>query len=254
MSTLGGAVCIRNGDLYDFCWREAVNSLLPVCDEVCICVGSGSDDITEQDVRAWAETEAKINVCVWPWPEPKGDSDFWVTWLNYARSHLKSDWHFQLDADEIVHEKSYDEIRRFIETPNRSAIVTRWNFWRDHRHTIPDGFCCGKHVIRIAPANMWMASDGAHPLGTKIPEMSVPTGIEIFHYGFIRKRQEFFAKERLLQGYFFNHYDPRLEAAEKHDGNWAAMPGITGWEDKLDPYNGEHPAIIKPWLRERGYE
>lgn len=254
MSTLGGAVCIRNGDKLDFPWRECVQSLLPVCDEVCLCVATGNEDNTEQDARDWAEVEPKINLCMYPWPEPRGDPDFWVKWLNYAREHLRADWHFQLDADEILHEKSYDEVRKFIEGDRKSAIVTRWNFWSDHRHTIPEGYCCGKHVIRLAPTNLWMASDGFHENGAEVVNLCTATGIEIFHYGFIRRREAFFDKERRLQGYFFDTYDPRLQTAESFAGNWMAMGGVTGWEDKLDDYTGDHPQAAKSWLKARGYD
>lgn len=254
MSTLGGAVCVRNGDLLDFCWREAVNSLLPVCDEVCLCIGTGNEDNTEDHARLWAAREPKINLCMYPWPDPKGDADFWVNWLNYAREHLKSQWHFQLDADEVLHENSYEEIRAFIQSGPKSAIVTRWNFWKDHRHTIPQGECCGKHVIRLAPSNLWMASDGYHEKGQDVVSICTPTQVEIFHYGFIRKRSAFFDKERRLQGYFFNTYDPRLEQAEKHEGNWMEMPAVTGWENRLDEYSGSHPKAVQDWLKARGYE
>lgn len=256
MTTLGGAVCIRNGYALDFCWEEAVNSLLPVCDEVCVCVSPG-DDMTEDVARAWAAREPKINLCIYPWPEPKGDPDFWVKWLNYAREHLKSEWHFQLDADEVLHEKSYEEIRRFIEAPagtTRAGIVTRWNFWRDHLHTIPDGVCLGKHVVRLSPSNLWLASDGAHPQGEQAASMAVATGIEIFHYGFLRKPSAFFKKERLLQNYFFDTYDKRLEDVEQTAGNWMHEVRDVGWNQHPDPWSGTHPKIMTGWLKERGYE
>jgi len=173
--------------------------------------------------------------------------------LNYARTHLSTDFHFQLDADEILHEKSYDEVRKFVrQDMKRSAIVTRWNFWRDHRHTIPEGHCLGKHVIRIAPTKLWMASDGVHHLGSEVVRMGRPTGIEIFHYGFIRKRAEFFKKERQLQDFFFASYDKRLEAAEQHSENWMDMPGLCDWNGNLADYGGEHPKVMKGWLEERG--
>lgn len=254
MSTLAGAVCIRNGDELDFCWREAVLSLLPICDEVVICDGESTDG-TQEVIRDWMTREPKINLCVWPWPNPAGDPDFWVKWLNYAREHIRSEWHLQLDADEILHEKCYQEVRNFVDAGRkRSAIVTRYNFWKDTSHLIPEGVCLGKKVIRIAPANIWLASDGFHPLGWEPPQISEPTNIEIFHYGFLRDRERFFKKERQLQKFFHNSYDPRLDAAEKHEGNWMTMEGVSGWENRLDDYTGSHPVVIRDWLRERHYE
>ena len=250
--TLGGNVVIRNGNSLDFCWRECIQSLLPVCDVVSVSDGESTDG-TQEEIREWMKSEPKIVLNVWPWPDPKGDWDWFVNWINYNREHIPCDWQFQLDADEVLHEKSYDEIRRFIETPGQTGIVTRFNFWKDHRHLIPEGHCLGKRVVRLAPQRLWLASDGEHAKGAEAASLGKATGIEIYHYGFIRKREQFFAKERLLQRYFADNYDPRLEAAEKHEGNWMEKEGVTGWESQLDRYEGEHPAVAREWLKERGY-
>jgi glycosyltransferase involved in cell wall biosynthesis len=249
---LCGNVCIRNGNELDFCWRECIQSLLPVCDMVSVSDGESTDG-TQEEIREWMTREPKIVLNVYPWPDPKGHPDWWVEWINYNRVHCRGDWEFQLDADEILHEKSCDSIRRFIEeNKRRSAIVTRWNFWRDHRHLIPEGECLGKHVIRLAPLDVWMPSDGFHPNGNEAAMMSKKTDIEIYHYGFIRKRGPFFKKERLLQGYFFNSYDERLVKAAQRDGNWMDDPGVTAYASHPVPYDGDHPSVIKPWLQERG--
>src|SRR5438132_6241086 len=107
--TLGGNVCIRNGNALDYCWREAVQSLLPICDEVVVCDGESTDG-TQEEIREWMQREPKIKLCVYPWPDPKGDIDFWVKWLNYSREHLTTDWHIQLDADEVLSDRSYLEV------------------------------------------------------------------------------------------------------------------------------------------------
>jgi glycosyltransferase involved in cell wall biosynthesis len=251
--TLGGNVVIRNGNELDFCWRESIASLLPVCDVVSVSDGESTDG-TQEEIRQWMAREPKLVLNVYPWPDPVGDSDWFVKWINYNREHVAADWQFQLDGDEVLHEKSYQEIRNFIETPNRTGVVTRYNFWKDHRHTIPDGHCLGKRVVRLAPQRLWLASDGEHPKGAEAASLGAPTGIEIYHYGFIRHRDRFFKKERLLQGYFFNSYDARLEAAEKSQGNWMENPGVTGWEGSLDGFEGTHPASALSWLKERGYD
>lgn len=251
--TLGGFTMIRNGNLLDFCWKECVNSLLPVCDVVAVSVAPGDDD-TEREVRDWVGREPKLSINIYPWPEPKGDPEWFVSWIQYARMHTPADWVFQLDADEVLSEKSYDEVREFIKTPGRTGVVTRHNFWLDHRHTIQDGICLGKRVIRLAEAGLWLASDGWHPKGEAAAALGVNTDIEIFHYGFIRKREQFFQKERLLQGYFFNQYDQRLEAVEKKEGNWMADPSVGDYCGHLDDFSGDHPLVAVPWLKERGYQ
>lgn len=250
--TLGGVVPIRNGNELDFCWRECIQSLLLVCDVVAVCDGQSTDG-TQEEIREWMKREPKIVLSVWDWPNPKGNPDWYTDWLQYARMHTPAERVFQLDADEILSEASYDEVLSIKNTPGQFSIVCdRLNFWSDHRHLIPHGVCCAHQVVRIAPQNMWLASDGYDRRGEAVAQIARPSGIQIFHYGFIRKRSAFFAKERLLQGYYFNTYDPRLEKAETYKGNWATMPGVTDWENALIPFHGEHPAVMTNWLKERG--
>lgn len=261
--TLGGSVCIRNGNQLDYCWKEAIQSLLPVCDEVVVCDGCSTDG-TQEEIREWSGRERKLKLCVYPWPNPVGDIDFWVNWLNFARTHLTTDFHFQLDADEILSEKSYNQIEGFKANtrPRISLWCHRFNFWKDSHSLIPHGVCCGHRVVRIAPTTVWMPSDGPHPKGAEAISMAIDSGIEIFHYGFLRKREAFFSKARALQEFFFNSYDPRLDAVErleilsgeKSTGNWMADIKGIDWINQLVPFTGQHPEIAKPWLKERGYE
>ncbi len=253
MKTIGGNVCVRNGNSLDYCWREAIQSLLPVCDEVVVCDGESTDG-TQEDIREWAGREPKIKVCVYPWPNPKGDVRFWSTWLNTARQHLKTDIHLQLDADEVLHENSYEAIRNWARTEGRFSLwCDRWNFYADHQHLIPPGVCLAHRVVRFAPQDVWMPSDGPDPRGAEAIGMAVDGGITIGHYGFLRRREAYFAKSKELQGMFFDSYDQRLADAEKTTGNWMRQINGVEWTGNLIEFKGEHPKIIRPWLKERGW-
>lgn len=249
--TLGGNVCIRNGQRLDYCWKEAVQSLLPVCDKVVIC-DCDSDDGTRQQIDEWVAREPKLIPVNYPWTDPRGDTNWWPEWLNYSRQHLPTDMHIQLDADEVVHEDDYNLIRSAAD--NRSILFChRLNFWRDTKHLIPEGVCCGTKVLRIAPANLPIPSDYPYEPAAETLSRAVDSSIRIFHYGFLRERTAFFRKAREVQRIWVNSYDARLESAEKHEGRWSEMPGVTGWENNLNDYGGNHPKVIEPWLRERGY-
>lgn len=252
--TLGGFIGIRNGSRLDYCWREAVQSLLPICDEVLIC-DCDSDDGTRETMDEWAHREPKITLANFPWTNPIATNQWWPDFLNYARQHLKTEFAITVDADELIHENSYDIIRRAVEA-RKSVICHRYNFWRDARSLIPPGVCCGTDVIRIGPQNQWMPSDYPDPRAEWIQRNAVMTSprVEIYHYGFLRERKAFFRKAREVQRIWVNSYDPRLEKAETFEGNWAEMPGITSWEDKLVPFSGTHPALIHNWLRERNHD
>ena len=251
--TLGGNVCIRNGDELDYCWRESVASLLPVCDEVVVCDGESTDG-TQEAIREWMIKEPKIKLCVYPWPDPKGDINFWVTWLNFARVHIRCDWEIQLDADEVLSDKSYPEVLVHKEGGRHSVFFKRHNFWQDHKHTIPHGVCLSHRVVRMAPQDVWLPSDGPHPMGAEAVSMGVESDIEIFHYGFLRRRAAYFAKSKELHRMFFDTYDQRLADAEKSGGNWMREIGGIEWTGNLVDFHGEHPKVIRKWLNERHYD
>lgn len=257
--SLGGNVCVRDGIKLDYCWREAVLSLLPVCDVVVVCDG-GSTDGTLEEVRAWCDREPKLKLCCYPWTDPRGDIEFWVNWLNFAREHVPCTHHIQLDADEVLDEHSYGAVRKYARAnnPRYTLKCARLNFWRDHRHLIPHGVCLGHEVVRLAPQEMWLPSDGAHPKGSEAVAAAYPSPphITIFHYGFLRRRDAYFAKSKALHGFFFNGYDQRLVDAEKdteQGGNWMDAIKNVEWTERLLPYDGHHPAVAHGWLRERGY-
>jgi glycosyltransferase involved in cell wall biosynthesis len=257
--SLGGNVCIRDGDRLDYPWRECVQSLLPVVD-VCVVCDGGSTDGTLEAIREWCEREPKLRLCCYPWTDPKADLEFWVNWLNFCREHIPCTYQIQLDGDEILDEHSYRAVRNYAESGQRHTLrCQRLNFWKDHRNLIPHGVCLGHEVVRLAPQEMWLPSDGAHPKGAQAVAESAPSKIRLFHYGFLRRPDAYFAKSKLLHGYFFNGYDKRLadvETAMYTLGvkNWMESIQDVEWTNRLVAYDGPHPKLAHDWLRARGYE
>lgn len=251
MPTLAGIICIRNGFRLDYCWQIAGQSLLAICDELVLC-DCDSDDGTRQAMDDWAARDSRINLVNFPWTDPRGDTMWWPTWVNYARQHAKSNWIVALDADEVLHENSHAEVLSAV-NHNRPLICKRYNFWKDAQHLIPPGECCGVDVIRVGPGNLWIPSDYPDPRAEEIMRLAQPSGVEIMHYGFLRKREAFFKKAREVQRIWANDYDKRLEAVEDAPWNWMADASVAPWVPNIVPFTGTHPAIIKPWLIERGY-
>lgn len=252
---LVGNVCIRNAFRLDYCIKECIESLLPVCDSVCVSDGESTDG-TQEFLREWMAREPRIVLNVYKWPEPVGEPDFWVRWINNNREHIpKGSFHLQLDGDEVLFEQSYAEINRLKERAGEfSVLMKRLNFWADAKSLIPPGVCLADKVIRMGPQRVWTPSDGPHPMGAEWVMMQTPSDITIGHYGFLRKREAYFAKSKELHRMFFNTYDQRLVDAEAKGGNWMREIGGIEWNGDLVPYDGHHPKVIHQWLKERNYD
>jgi glycosyltransferase involved in cell wall biosynthesis len=260
--TLGGWVCVRNGDRLGYCWREAIQSLLPICQEV-IAADCDSDDGTWEAILEAARWDRRIKPFRWPWTNPQGvGMEWWVDFLNAARSQLKTEWGIYVDGDELVDPGSYDEIKRAVHS-NRILLCRRLNFWADPKHLIPYPECLGHNVIRIGPASWWFPTDAPHPKAEQIAKAAQQSTVKILHYGMIRKPEFFIAKHISVGSIWGGGTDPRLVRAmewSKETGkHWGLMPGICGkdgepgWESRLVECNIEHPDIIKPWLVAQGY-
>src|SRR6185369_1668181 len=174
MTTLGGNICIRNGFRLDYCWRETVKSLLEVCDKVVIC-DCDSDDGTRKWIDDWAATESRIVPVNFPWTNPERTNQWWPEWINYSRQHLDTDMHLQLDADELIHPEDHEQIRNARDA-KATLYFQRLNFWSDPKHLIPEGYCCGTKVLKMAPANMPIPSDYPYEPATRpAPRRSIRT-------------------------------------------------------------------------------
>lgn len=253
--TLGGYICVRNGDEGDYCWREAAESLLPVVDELILC-DSDSTDGTREAMDRWADAEPKIRVINYPWPEPKGDGKWWVKFLNFAREHLKTDFQITVDADEILsdHPDCHAAIREAM-LDGKPRTFNRLNFWKDASHLIPEGHAVGKWVTRFGPASCWMPSDEGHSAGELyiLDNATRDRRLEIFHMGFLRKKDAFWKKAKVVLGAFFNNYDERLTALETTGKGLAEIQNCE-WTNKLDTWDGYMPNAAQRWLAERGHD
>lgn len=253
MPRLSGYTVCRNAIRLDYPVDLAIRSMLPVCDEVVVC-DSDSTDGTIEMLERMRDKEPKIRIINYHWPNPKGDAKWFVNWLNFTREHLSYDMQLELDADEVLDDspECHKAIREAVEA-EYCMTFDRLNFWRDPHSLIPEGHCCGKHVVRLGPAHYYMPSDEPHSAGECpiLDERKTDNRLRIFHLGFIRRKDAFFEKAKIVLPAFFDSYDKRLERAESM--------GVPFWQeacdflDKLVPYNEGYPRDVVPWLRARGY-
>lgn len=257
MIELAGNLCIRNGISLDYCFEETIKSLLPICDKIYVADGESTDG-TKEFLQDWSNREPKLFVTSYIWTNPKGNLNFWVDWLNWCRTLIREPFQLQLDADEVISEESYPVLDHFKQTTDPGDRVSlrmpRYNFWRDPWSLIPHGHCLSHEVIRLAPSNVFMPSDGIHRDSKQIAKMVRESDVAVYHYGFLRRRDAYFKKSKELFKYFFNSYDQRLVEAEQKPGNWMEQIENVEWTKDLIRFNGSHPKVIIRWLQERNYK
>src|SRR6185369_11870673 len=111
--TLGGSIFVHNAIEYDYCLDEAVASLKALCDKVVI-FDVGSTDNTDA-ICQYFQDEKTIILCASKslWNMYKGRQKL-SHFTNLAMSALDCDWNINLQADEVIHENSFEAIRQAI--------------------------------------------------------------------------------------------------------------------------------------------
>jgi len=250
---VSGFTVSRNVISLDYPLPLCIESMLPVCDEV-IVGDMSSDDGTLDLLHILAAKEPKLRIVeIHDWTKQRANPKWFVEALQEAREYCKFATGLQLDADEVLSDDP--ETRRCIEhtRDHMNAIaMDRINFVRDAKSVIPEGECCGRFVVRCGPSHLYWPSDEPHPRGEiHLLDMSyVEPRAKIFHLGFLRNRDAFFAKAKVVLGAFFGEFDERLARAERDGAHpFAELP----WWNRLTPYTGNYPDSVRQWMTERGY-
>jgi hypothetical protein len=252
---LSGFTVCKNAISLDYCVEECVRSMLRVCDEVVIGT-PGSNDGTDDLLQSLADWDHRVRIVkTQDHTLARGDSEWFVAWLNETRVSLKYDMLLQLDADEILDDRPHVlEAIRNAASDRHTLRVDRLNYFRDPYHLIPDGVVLGKHVLRIGPSDMFLPSDEPRSI-EEAPILGLAVrhdDIKIHHVGFLRPQDKFYAKAKVVLGAFFNDYDKRLEIAESQGK--PIHESELDWIDRLEAYDGYKPSNVIEWMRARGHK
>jgi len=246
-NTLGGVIFIRNGEQYDYSYKEAISCLQELCDKVVI-LDAGSDDGTAEMLQQYEDQNTMV-VClgVDEWEKQQGREKL-SYFQNLALSFLDTDYYFLLQGDEILHEDSFIEVRKAIETGKEAFYCKRVNLWGDCNRYInvePERQPCSTTVIRLAKTKYRSVGDGESI--EAISDISFVDKIRIYHYGFVRKKEVMKRKVINMQEAVFQlgFHDPKLDESETFNSElW-----FKGSE--LSPITENYPKFIKDWVKSR---
>jgi len=101
---------IKNAIKYQYPVVEALQSILPLCDEVIVAVGD-SDDGTRELVASIDQKKVKIIDTVWNEEFREGGRVLAVeTDKAFNAISSDSDWCFYIQGDEVLHEQYHNEL------------------------------------------------------------------------------------------------------------------------------------------------
>lgn len=120
MKVSGFSIC-RNVVKFDYPVVEAIRSALPIVDEFIVNVGQ-SEDGTLELIQSIGSHKIKIVESYWDDSITKGGLLF-SRETNVALSHCTGDWALYLQADEVLHERDYERIRKTLQEASSDEAV-----------------------------------------------------------------------------------------------------------------------------------
>ena len=253
--TIGGSLFTHNVLKNDYCIREAIFSLLEFCDEV-VVLDAESDDGTLEFLKELESGHAKLKVFTdakWAC-ETEGEKGYirLSRLANQAKDLLTTDWHFMLQADEVVHEASIPAIREAVESDTHDAyVVRRLNFYKDCDHYVRFDSKMrpvGDAIIRLAKIHLNTHGDGESlASGTSCGDLT--DKVYIFHYGFVRNREVMLDKVIEMQTWFGIGVDERVLKQKNTTGVFDPDEFIPDSElAELKELGLSHPKEARFWV------
>ncbi len=249
-NTLGGTLFAYNAIKHDYCLSEAVASLKACCDEV-ILLDAGSDDGTKELMQSFADKKTKV-VCLpnSAWHSQHGREKL-AYFTNVAIGFLSTDWNINLQADEVIHQDSFDAIREAISKPGAESFWNkRIDLYGDSQHYLDVPYNrkpVGTEIIRLAKTK-YLSIDDAQSIAAQPADWEFLDRIRIYHCGFIRSKYVHTKKiKHMLVDIFQMGNDQNVEKMGDVFDCWSM--GFS--REDVKPIEEELPVFMKQWATER---
>lgn len=239
---------IHNGEAFDYNYRETIACMKAFADKV-VVIDAGSTDGTGDICEGLCDSKTTvIRVSNEEWNQHKGRGKI-SYFQNEAKRLLDTEYHFQMQADEILHESCFGAVREAISWGMNAYMVNRINLWFDpwHQLNVPqDRKPCSTSVVRLAKTRFDSVDDGE--------SLCVPSvagewldQIRLYHMGFVRDRTKMKSKVIHIQEQVFGTpHDHRLDDSDQFD-----PARFFDFNKDVILIGEKLPVFIQQWVAER---
>ena len=260
--TISGFTMVRNGAKLYYPIKQAIASILPICDEFVVALGNcDPDDRTLQEIESIGSDKIRIIHTVWDLEKyPRGMEHAHQT--DIAREACTGDWLFYVQSDEVVHEEDLPRIRKRCEEllPDKSVegILFKYrHFWGDYDHYITS-HAWYANEIRIIRNDRDIHSWESAQSFRRIPDFDgvnyrqkegtfklkvARVDAYIFHYGWVRPPQYMQKKRRVFEG--IHQGEKRAEEMLSQEGSEFDFGNMS----HLSIYRHTHPTVMDERIR-----
>jgi glycosyltransferase involved in cell wall biosynthesis len=239
---VSGFTFIRNAVRYDYPVVESITSLLPLVDELVVCVGDSADNTLEL-IESIGSSKIKIIHTVWDDSLREGGKILAIE-TNKALAAVAhdADWCFYLQGDEVLHEEDYEVIRngmaRYKDDTKVEGLLFNYRHFYGSYQYLGNSRKWYRHEIRIVRNNIGVYSfRDAQGFRIKNRILKVKSvDAFIYHYGWVKNPNQQTEKQKNFHKLWHNDETVKnMVQADEYDYNSI---------DSLALFQGKHPTVM----------
>ncbi len=249
-----GVTIVRNAVLNDYPVVESIRSVLPVVNQMIVSVGD-SDDETENLIRGIGSEKIRIVRSTWDLSIRSGGNVLAVE-TNKVLQQVpdEADWILYVQADEVIHEKYHEAIRRAAQKYKNNKKVDGLLFKYLHFYATYDyvgdsrkWYDCETRLIKNdRTITSFKDAQGFRRNGEKI--RVVPIDAWVYHYGWVKSPQQMKQKQKNVNRFWNDDgeaYDAYMASSDEFDFSDF---------DSLKKFDGTHPSPMKERIANKNWK
>jgi hypothetical protein len=249
-----GFTFIRNAVKFDYPVVEAIQSILPLCDEVVVAVGN-SEDGTRALIR---QISPKITIIDTVWDEAQREGGRVLaleTDKAFQAISAHYDWAFYIQGDEVVHEQYLPVIRKAMEdnlhrTDVDGLLFNYLHFFGSYDY-VGKKYSWYRREIRVVRNRKDIFSYKDAQGFRKQPNDKLRVKLVdafVYHYGYVKEPVAL--QQKVTTMVHFYHDDNWIKNVfkkrEKYD--------YEGMREPLKKFEGTHPAVMKARVTRKNWD
>ncbi len=252
---VSGFTFIRNGIKFGYPFLEAIQSIIPVCDEVVVVVGNSDDGTRDAIIHL---NSPKIKIIDSVWDESKRDGGrILAEQTDIAFSHIIGDWGFYIQGDEVIHEKYLTIVLEAMKNNLGNNQVEGLLFDYFHFYGSYDYVASSRdwyrNEIRIVKNDKsirsWKDAQGFRKNENgKLRKLNVKAvDACIYHYGWVRPPQVMMEKVKEFHRWWHSDDWIKNEVGTRNEFDYSGI-------DILSKFSETHPAVMKSILEKMNWD
>ncbi len=245
-----GFTFVRNAVKYDYPVIESIQSVLPLCDHFIVNAGN-SEDETNVMLATLNNNKVKVIHSIWDDTLREGGQVLAVE-TNKALDAIPDeyDWAIYIQADEVLHESDYINIRAAMEKhlhdKSVEGLLFNYNHFYGTYDFVADSRKWYRREIRIIRNDKKIRSykdaQGFRKEGRKL--VVAPVNAGVYHYGWVK--DPFHQKEKEKSFHKMWHDDEWVKKNVKEDAlfDYSKI-------DSLSRFQGKHPVVMQNRISSR---